>query len=59
MARKLRDPYRSLTSKINYLANDVAGLHDRLKHLTSRLSDFKAEYNENWDLFNNSKKGKK
>lgn len=49
---KRRDPYFQLVGKMNYLANDVAALFDRMNQISARLAAFKIEYNENWDLFN-------
>jgi len=51
---KRRDPYFKLAGDIKYLANDVAGLFDRLNKLSGQLASFKIEYAENWDLFNNT-----
>jgi hypothetical protein len=51
---KRRDPYFKLSGDIKYLANDVAGLFERLNKLSASLAAFKIEYAENWDLFNNS-----
>ena len=50
---KRRDPYFKLSEKLNYLANDVAALFDRMNQISARLAAFKIEYAENWDLFNN------
>jgi hypothetical protein len=50
---KRRDPYFKLSEKLNYLANDVAALFDRMNQISARISAFKIEYAENWDLFNN------